>query len=282
MTVISPLAPNRAELAEPAEPAESPGSAGPARNRFGRATARGANAPRPADAPRRDEDELRALGAAGAAELGDDPPAAEVIAWAARTFPGTLAVACSMADAVLPHVVAAQVPGVDTLFLQTGFHFAETEGTRDAVAATMDVTIVDVLPALSVAEQDERFGPRLYARDPGACCRLRKVEPLARALAGYEVWATGVRREDALTRTAAPLVSFDQTHRIVKINPLAAWTFEELLAYAAEHDVIINPLLADGYPSIGCAPCTARVAPGEDPRSGRWAGFTKTECGIHL
>ena len=271
MTVISPLAPNRADPAGPA---------GVARNRFGRATARGANAPRPADAPRRDEDELRALAAAGAAELGDDAPAAEVIAWAARTFPGTLAVACSMADAVLPHVVAAQVPGVDTLFLQTGFHFAETEGTRDAVAATMDVTVVDVLPALSV--QDERFGPRLYARDPGACCRLRKVEPLARALAGYEVWATGVRREDALTRTATPLVTFDQTHRIVKINPLAAWTFEELLAYAAEHDVIINPLLADGYPSIGCAPCTARVAPGEDPRSGRWAGFTKTECGIHL
>ena len=233
-------------------------------------------------APLRSTEELRALTEAGARELGDDAPALDVVQWAAQNFPGTLAVACSMADAVLPHVVAAQVPGVDTLFLQTGFHFAETEGTRDAVAATMDVTIVDVLPALSVAEQDERFGPRLYARDPGACCRLRKVEPLARALAGYEVWATGVRREDALTRTATALVGFDQTHRIVKINPLAAWTFEELLAYAAEHDVIINPLLADGYPSIGCAPCTARVAPGEDPRSGRWAGFTKTECGIHL
>ena len=273
MTAVRPAAPAPTR----AEPAR-----GAVRNSFGRATARGANSPRPADAPRRGEDELRALAEEGAAALGDDAPAAEVVAWAARAFPGTLAVACSMADAVLPHVVAAQIPGVDTLFLQTGFHFAETEGTRDAVAATMDVTVVDVLPALSVAEQDERFGPRLYARDPGECCRLRKVEPLARALAGYEVWATGVRREDALTRTAAPLVSFDQTHRIVKINPLAAWTFEELLAYAAEHDVIINPLLADGYPSIGCEPCTARVAPGEDPRSGRWSGFAKTECGIHL
>ena len=273
MTVISPLAPNRADPAGPA---------GVARNRFGRATSRGANAPRPAEAPRRDEDELRALAAAGVAELGDDAPAAEVIAWAARTFPGTLAVACSMADAVLPHVVASRVPGVDTLFLQTGLHFAETNGTRDAVAATMDVTVVDVLPALSMAEQDERLGPRLWAHDPGECCRLRKVEPLARALAGYEAWATGVRREDAPTRTEAPLVGFDPTHRIVKINPLAAWTLEELLAYATEHGVVVNPLLADGYPSIGCAPCTARVAPGEDPRSGRWAGFTKTECGIHL
>ena len=254
----------------------------PARNRFGHATTRGANAPRPADAPRRGEDELRALAEAGAAELGDDAPAAEVVAWAARAFPGTLAVACSMADAVLPHVVSALVPGVDTLFVQTGLHFAETNGTRDAVAATMDITLIDVLPALSVAEQDERFGPRLHARDPGLCCRLRKVEPLARALAGYEAWATGVRREDAPTRAAAPLVGFDRTHRIVKINPLAAWTIEELLDYATEHGVIVNPLLADGYPSIGCEPCTARVAPGEDPRSGRWSGFAKTECGIHL
>ena len=177
MTAVRPAAPAPTR----AEPAR-----GAARNRFGRATARGANSPRPADAPRRGEDELRALAEEGAAALGDDAPAAEVVAWAARAFPGTLAVACSMADAVLPHVVSALVPGVDTLFVQTGLHFAETNGTRDAVAATMDITLIDVLPALSVAEQDERFGPRLHARDPGLCCRLRKVEPLARALAGYE------------------------------------------------------------------------------------------------
>lgn len=260
----------------------APPAAAQARNRFGHLTGRGANAPRPASAPRRGEDELRALAQTGAAELGEDAPADAVVAWAARTFPGTLAVACSMADAVLPHVVAALIPGVDTLFLETGFHFAETGGTRDAVAESMDVTVVDVLPELTVAEQDERFGPRLYAGNPTECCRLRKVEPLARALSGYEAWATGVRREDAVTRTTTPLVDFDRTHRIVKINPLAAWTFDELLDYATEHGVVINPLLADGYPSIGCEPCTARVAPGADPRSGRWAGFAKTECGIHL
>ena len=194
----------------------------------------------------------------------------------------TVAVACSMADAVLPHVVSRVLPGVDVLFLDTGYHFTETVGTRDAVAATMDVTVVDVTPELSLAEQDERYGPDLWSRDPAACCRLRKVEPLARALSGYEAWATGVRREDAPTRTHTPLIGWDATHEIVKINPLAAWSMEELTGYADQHGVLINPLLYDGYPSIGCAPCTARVKPGDDPRSGRWAGFTKTECGIHL
>lgn len=257
---------------------------GPSRptNRFGRLTARGANPVRSPEAPRRSEEELRALAEAGAAELGEDAPAHEVIAWAARTFPGSLAVACSMADAVLPAVIAEQVPGVDVLFLETGFHFTETEGTRDAVAESLDITLVDVLPDLTVAEQNEQYGPELYKRDPTQCCYLRKVAPLARALSGYEAWATGVRREDSAGRARTPLVTFDETHRIVKINPLAAWTFDELLGYATEHSVVVNPLLADGYPSIGCEPCTRRVAPGEDPRSGRWAGFAKTECGIHL
>ena len=130
----------------------------------------------------RSTEELRALAEAGARELGDDAPALDVVQWAAQNFPGTLAVACSMADAVLPHVVSRVLPGVDVLFLDTGYHFAETMGTRDAVAATMDVTVVDVVPELSVAEQDERYGPDLWSRDPAACCRLRKVEPLARGL----------------------------------------------------------------------------------------------------
>ena len=164
-----------------------------------------------------------------------------------------------MADAVLPHVVSRVLPGVDVLFLDTGYHFAETMGTRDAVAATMDVTVDRRGPELSVAEQDERYGPDLWSRDPAACCRLRKVEPLARALSGYEAWATGVRREDAPTRTHTPLIGWDATHEIVKINPLAAWSMEELTGYADQHGVLINPLLYDGYPSIGCAPCTARV-----------------------
>jgi phosphoadenosine phosphosulfate reductase len=182
---------------------------------------------------------------------------------------------------VLAHLVAQHAPGVDVLFLDTGYHFAETYGTRDLVAHALDVTVVDVLPRRTVAEQDAEFGPRLYERDPAACCRMRKVEPLNDTLAAYECWVTGVRREEGPTRADTPLVTFDEANGLVKINPLAAWTFDELLGYATDHSVPVNLLLSDGYPSIGCEPCTARVEPGADPRSGRWAGFAKTECGIH-
>ncbi|WP_374971280.1 phosphoadenylyl-sulfate reductase [Terrabacter sp. BE26] len=234
---------------------------------------------------RRSEAELKALVADFDATLAADPEheptAHEVAAWAAFHFSGSLAVACSMADAVLPHLVSRYAPGVDVLFLETGYHFSDTLVTRAIVAEDLPVTVVDVLPRQTVAEQDEEYGPRLYERDPALCCRLRKVEPLARTLPTYEAWVTGVRREESPTRTDTPLVSWDDKNGLVKINPLAAWTFDELLAYAAEHRVEVNSLLADGYPSIGCEPCTRRVEPGEDPRAGRWAGFAKTECGLH-
>lgn len=228
----------------------------------------------------RGADELRAVAREGARSLGD-APAEDVVAWAAAQFGGSLAVACSMADAVLPHLVSRYAPGVDVLFLETGYHFAETKSTRDAVAATLPVTVVDVVPRLSVAEQDAEFGARLHDRDPALCCAMRKMEPLAEHLAGYEAWVTGVRRDEAPTRAGTPLVTFDDRHGLVKVNPLAAWSFDDLLTYAQAHDVLLNPLLTDGYPSIGCAPCTRPVAPGEDPRAGRWAGLAKTECGIH-
>lgn len=230
--------------------------------------------------PLRSRDELKAIAdqaQAKFAEAGAD----DVLAWVAEEFGYRTAVACSMADAVLPHVVQKHLPWVDTLFLETGYHFAETLGTRDAVASTMQLTIVDVTPQRTVAEQDAEFGKDLFARNPSLCCQMRKVEPLAEQLANYEVWITGVRREDSPLRAETPLVEWDEKNGMVKVNPLAAWTFDELLAYAGENDVIINPLLNDGYPSIGCAPCTQRVAPGEDPRSGRWAGLDKTECGLH-
>lgn len=228
----------------------------------------------------RSKQELRALAADAARRLAD-APAEDVVQWAADQFGGRLAVACSMADAVLPHLASRFAPGVDVLFLETGYHFAETKGTRDAVAATMPVTVVDVLPRLTVEQQDAQYGPRLHDRDPALCCAMRKMEPLAGHLAGYEAWMTGVRREEAPTRAGTPVVTWDDQHGLVKVNPFAAWTFDDLLAYAREHDVLLNPLLTDGYPSIGCAPCTRRVAPGEDPRAGRWAGLSKTECGIH-
>ncbi|MFZ1284420.1 MAG: phosphoadenylyl-sulfate reductase, partial [Propionicimonas sp.] len=211
-----------------------------------------------------------------------DASADDVAAWAARTFPGSLAVACSMAgDTVLPHLVARHAPGVDVLFLETGYHFPETLGTRDALASAIDARIIDVLPERTVAEQDAEHGPRLHDRNPTLCCQLRKVDPINAELAGYEAWVTGIRREDNALRAQAGVVEWDAVHAMVKVNPLAAWTFDDLLDYAGAHQVPINLLLSEGYPSIGCAPCTRRVEPGEDPRAGRWAGLAKTECGLH-
>ena len=229
---------------------------------------------------RRSNEELKALADRAEIDL-TDASTHEVAAWAAGQFGDLMAVACSMADAVLPHVMSQHLPWVDTLFLETGYHFAETVGTRDAVESSMQLTIVDVMPKLTVAGQDEEYGAKLHDRDPALCCQMRKVEPLADALGGYEAWVTGVRRDEAPTRANTPLVTWDDKNGLVKINPLAAWSFEDLIAYADANDVILNPLLNDGYPSIGCAPCTRRVAPGDDPRAGRWAGLDKTECGLH-
>ncbi|MBU8793694.1 MULTISPECIES: phosphoadenylyl-sulfate reductase [Micrococcus] len=237
----------------------------------------------PPTRPTEDLERLQALAESGAAELGWDAPAEAVVDWAARHVDlRRAAVACSMADAVLPHLVAQRMPGVDVLFLETGYHFTETLATRDEVARRLDVTVVDVLPELTVAEQDERHGKDLFARDPGLCCAMRKVEPLNRALAGYDLWFTGVRRDEAPTRTNTPLVGWDEAHGMVKVNPVAPWSFDDLVGYATDHDVPVNLLLQNGYPSIGCRPCTRPVAPGEDPRAGRWAGTAKTECGIHV
>lgn len=235
----------------------------------------------------RSHDELRALAEAGNLELGSltdhEASPAEVVRWVAENFGAdAAAVACSMADAALPHLVAEQLPGVDVLFLDTGYHFAETRHTRDEVERALDVRIIDVLPDQTVAEQDAEFGARLYSRDPGLCCARRKVAPLQDALAGYEVWFTGVRREEAPTRAQTPLVVWDERNGLVKVNPVAAWTFDDLLDYAGTHQVPVNLLVTNGYPSIGCEPCTAKVEPGADPRSGRWAGLSKTECGLHL
>ncbi|MDV2976195.1 UNVERIFIED_CONTAM: phosphoadenylyl-sulfate reductase [Actinomycetes bacterium ARC8] len=231
----------------------------------------------------RSEAELRRIAKLGADELGWEATAEQVVAFAAEHLGADeVAVACSMADAVLPHLVAAQLPKVDVLFLETGYHFAETHVTRDEVARTLDVNVVDVLPELSVAEQDEKFGKDLFSRDPAACCQLRKMEPLARSLSGYSAWFTGVRRDEAPTRSSTPLVVFDEKHGLVKFNPVAPWNFDQLIGYATEHQVPVNLLLSNGYPSIGCQPCTRPVAEGEDPRAGRWAGLSKTECGIHV
>lgn len=240
---------------------------------------------------RRTNEELKAVVEAGAAELAElgkanpsgEATATQVAEWVARNFAvDAVAVACSMADSVLPHIVAQSIPDVEVLFLETGYHFLETKITRDEVARLLPVRVVDVKPKQTVAEQDAQYGEKLYERDPGLCCQLRKVDPLSESLKGYELWFTGVRRDEAPTRANTPLVTWDEKNGLVKVNPVAAWTFDELNEYAAEHKVPMNLLLDHGYPSIGCAPCTKQVAPGEDPRSGRWAGTNKTECGLHV
>lgn len=225
--------------------------------------------------------DLAAL-ATGAGEAFEGAPAQDILSWALDRFHPRLAIASAMADAVLVDMASRLRPGVPVLFLETGYHFAETIGTRDAIASSYDVELQTIAPRQSVAEQDARYGARLHERDPGLCCALRKTEPLARALKPYVAWASGIRREEAPTRADTRVVEWDARRGKVKLNPLAAWTIEDVDRYVADHDVVVNPLRYDGFPSIGCAPCTRRVESGADPRSGRWAGTAKVECGLHL
>jgi len=211
----------------------------------------------------------------------EDASAEEIADWAVATFGTRLAVASSMQDTILPHLFGKRLPGVDILFLETGYHFKETLETRERAAKAFPITVVNVMPRQTVEEQDAEFGKDLFARDPNLCCAMRKVDPLAGALKNYDAWVTGARRVDAATRSAMPVVTWDDKHGLVKINPIAAWNDFQVEIYQTAHGLPRNPLVAQGYPSIGCEPCTRKVAAGEDPRSGRWAGMDKTECGIH-
>ena len=239
-------------------------------------------------------DELKALAAAGSRHFAERESEAgstaydhrvelaqEALRWAAETFGDQLTVASSMGDEVLVHLVGSTIPGADVFFLDTGYHFAETLGTRDAYQAMLPLRIRTILPLLTVPQQDAEHGARLHDRDPNACCAMRKVEPLNRALSTHDAWVTGMRRVDAPTRTDISLVGWDAARDMVKLNPIAAWTDEDVDRYVEEHGVFLNPLRQEGYASIGCAPCTRPVAEGEDPRAGRWAGKDKTECGLH-
>ena len=228
----------------------------------------------------RSEPELKELVRHAGAEL-ELAPAEDIVEWAVATFGARFAITSSMGDVVLSHLAGSVAPGIDILFIDTGYHFAETVGTRDAVEATLPVNLVNITPRQSVAEQDAAYGQDLFSRDPDLCCALRKVKPLKDALTGYDAWATGLRRDETHNRVIAPVIGWDDVKRKVKVSPLARWTGADVDRYVAENGVLVNPLQDDGYPSIGCWPCTRRVAPGEDPRSGRWAGTGKTECGIH-
>lgn len=231
-------------------------------------------------ATREEPHPLRQVATRGAAGLAG-ASALEILRWAVRTFGDRICVTSSMSDAVIAHMASAVRPGIDIVFLDTGYHFAETIGTRDAVASVYPVHLVNVVPSRTVVEQDAEFGARLFERDPDTCCRLRKVEPLERALGGYDAWITGLRRDETPQRRGALPVEWDDRRQMVKVNPIVSWTQRQADDYIAENGILVNPLLYDGYPSIGCQPCTSRVEPGADPRSGRWAGTGKVECGMH-
>jgi len=224
--------------------------------------------------------ELRSLAERAGDEL-EGASAHEILSWADDQFGPSWAVASSMADAVVPSLAASVRPGVDILFLDTGYHFAETIGTRDAVAATLPVNIRSIEPAQTVEQQDASFGARLYERNPDQCCALRKVMPLRKALKDYTAWASGLRRDESDTRHRTKVVEWDDGRGMVKLNPIAAWTQDDVDRYIADNGILVNPLLFDGYGSVGCGPCTRRILPGEDPRAGRWSGTNKVECGLH-
>ncbi|MEO7397643.1 MAG: phosphoadenylyl-sulfate reductase [Ilumatobacteraceae bacterium] len=201
--------------------------------------------------------------------------AEQMVRWLVETFPlDRLVVASAMtSDVVLVDVVARVAPGIEVVFLDTGYHFPETLDTVRRVGEHYPIRLT-VTPADPIG--DERF-----LSDPDACCHQRKVVPLERALAGRLGWISGVRRSDSPVRANTPFVHHDR-RGIVKLNPLTAWTDDDVVTYASLNNVPLNPLVDQGYPSIGCMPCTRKPAEGEDARAGRWSGKGKTECGLHL
>jgi phosphoadenosine phosphosulfate reductase len=200
-------------------------------------------------------------------------PASEVVSWAVDRFGRSLSLACSFEDCVIVHLVTRVAPDIEVVFLDTGAHFPETLEYVERVKERYNLNL-----------RVERPGPEAAEWPCGSvrCCELRKVVPLARALRGKSAWITGLKRVDATTRVDAPIVSWDEARGMVKVNPVATWTELDVEGYIADHDLPTNPLMSRGYLSIGCAPTTRPVGPGEDRRAGRFIGMGTTECGLHV
>ena len=197
----------------------------------------------------------------------------KIIRWAVDNFAPHLCLTASMTDAVLVDLAWKVYEPIEVVFIDTGYHFPETLETVEKVRRKYGLN----LRMMTVPTHDED----LWKVDPENCCSAVKVGQLDRALAGKEAWMSGLRRDEAETRMNAPIVARD-LRGLIKVNPIANWTADDVAGYIKDHDIPVNPLIAQGYPSIGCWPCTKPVAEGEDPRSGRWAGQDKTECGLHL
>lgn len=216
------------------------------------------------------------------ARLEGQPPF-NILRWAVREFAPrlTLATAFNPEDLVLIDLAARHQWPIDFFTIDTGLLFPETYALWKQIEQRYDITIRAVRPAQTVPQQAVTYGPTLWERAPDQCCAVRKVAPLRDALLEFDAWITGIRRDQSPARARAPIVSADPITGLVKVSPLVSWSRHTVDAYLAERKVPVSPLHAQGYPSIGCAPCTAPVAPGDDPRSGRWAGQAKTECGLH-
>ena len=199
--------------------------------------------------------------------------AEEIIGWAVETFGPHLALTASMTDAVLIDLATKVYPAIEVVFIDTGYHFPETLETVERVRQHYGLN----LRMMTVALQNEP----LWKADPEGCCSAVKVGQLDRALSGKAAWMSGLRRAEADSRVTALMVARD-LRGLIKINPIAAWSDQQIADYIANNNVIVNPLLLDGFTSIGCQPCTQRPSDPADQRSGRWSGQSKTECGLHL
>jgi phosphoadenosine phosphosulfate reductase len=210
--------------------------------------------------------------AAAAGEL-ERKPASAAIRWAWERYGTGIVIAASFQDCVLVDLASKVAPDIEVVFLDTQYHFPETLAYVEQMRERYSLNLRVMQP---LAEPDE-----LWKIDTDECCTLRKVEPLARALAGRDAWMTGIRRDEAPTRATTPVVHLDVGRGIVKVNPLAPWTHADVEGYKRDHALVEHPLASRGYPSVGCWPCTRAVEPGEDPRAGRWSGTGKMECGLH-
>jgi len=208
--------------------------------------------------------------------------AEDVLRWAYSEFGDRLCLTCSWQkqSSVLVHLVSELELEIPVVELDTGLFFAETYATRERLVERYGLDLIRP-EVLSVAEQHREESPNLWERDPDRCCHIRKIEPLERALAPYDAWISGIRREQSLTRKDARKVEWSERYDVWKIHPLVDWDAKRVQAYITVNEIPYNPLHDRGYPSVGCMPCTRPVTRGEDERAGRWADSDKIECGIH-
>jgi phosphoadenosine phosphosulfate reductase len=208
----------------------------------------------------------------------------QILRWAVEEFGEQLVVVTSfqITGIVTMHMLSEFAPQTPIVTLDTGLLFPETYALMDELEARLGMTITRVTPEYTVDGQNERYGTNLWEHEPSMCCYLRKMQPLQSALLNYDAWITGLRRDQSKGRANTPIVSWDNRHDLVKLSPFALWTADMLWTYIDAYDLPYNDLHDQGYPSIGCWPCTQPVSNPDDKRAGRWVGHGKTECGIHL